>query len=248
MAERWADVVFLVLQQEGTARCWEAGLEFRASPGEIVLVDPCLDSSIGSEGSCRFLSYTIPRSIITSLEERGLAPLHRVIGHTSGITPLLAGTLGSMLDPAFVDDRARRSACKVVSDLLAEALQAQEGRIDPETALVESMRDWVVQHLGSNRIGAAELAREFGLSERGLYRLFARRGTTPDRWLWHCRIEAATERLQSRNASIKTIALDAGFKSVPHFTRMFRAMHGISPTAFRERVSGGAIMSDRPAP
>jgi AraC-like DNA-binding protein len=239
LAERWSDSVFLVLQKEGTARCWEAGLEFRANAGDMVLIDPCLGSSIGSEGSCQFLSYTMPRTVVTALQDRGLDPMHKVIGRAGAVTHLLAGTLGAMLNPAQVDDRAKRSACQVVCDLLAEALKAQEeATCDPDIVLVEAMRQWTISHVGFDRIGAAELAREFGLSERGLYRLFARQGTTPDRWLWRCQIEAATKRMELPNASIKAIALETGFKNMPHFTRMFRKVHGVPPTVYRRGSVG----------
>lgn len=239
LAERWGDFVFLVVQKEGSASCWEAGQEFRANPGDMVLVDPCLSSSIGSEGACRFMSYTIPRSIVVSLQDRGLKPMHRVIGPAAGITQLLGGTLSAMLDPGPVDIRATRSAYQVVSDLLGAALKAQEEDArDPDTALFEEMQQWVVDRVGFSRVSAAELARAFGLSERGLYRLFTKRGTTPDRWMWRCQIEAATRRLATQRSSIKTVALEAGFKSLPHFTRLFREVHGMPPTEYRKRTMG----------
>lgn len=237
LAERWADCVFLVVQEQGIASCREAGREFRAHAGEMVLVDPCLSSSIGSEGACQFLAYTIPRKLVTSLQERGLNPMHRVIGPAAGITRMLSGTLNAMLDPAYVDIRATRSAYQVVSDLLAAALQAEgEMELDQDTALVEAMRDWAIERVGIRRITIPDLSRSFGLSERSLYRLFAKHGTTPDRWLWRCRVEAATARLETQRASVKTIALEAGFKNVPHFTRLFRDMHGIPPTEYRRRI------------
>lgn len=236
LSERWADYVFLVVQKKGSASCLEAGLEFHADPGDLVLVDPCLSSRIGSAGPCQFLSYTLPRSIVTSLQDRGLKPMHTVIGRAAGITQLLNGTLDAMLRPVAADKRATRAAYQVISDLLAAALTAQdEDSRNTDSALMDAMRDWATERAGLNRVGVLDLAREFGMSERGLYRLFARHDTTPDRWLWRCRIDAATRRMETQATGIKTIAMETGFKNVSHFSKLFREVHGVPPTAYRYR-------------
>lgn len=237
LADKWSDFVFLVVQQEGQASCNEAGMEFCANAGDIILVDPCLSSRIGSASPSRFASFCLPRNLVTSLQGRGLKALHTVIGHGSSATRLLSGTLNSMLEPGPVDERSSRIALQIVRDLLAAALDAQEGAAgDQDQALIASMREWATQRAGFNRVDIPGLARKFALSERSLYRLLAQNGTTPDRLLWRCRLDAATSRIERDEASIKTIALEAGFKNVSHFSRLFREVHGVPPSAYRCRL------------
>ncbi|MET3473228.1 AraC-like DNA-binding protein [Novosphingobium sp. 1529] len=232
----WGDMVFLVQQKAGTAFCREAGMEFRAQPGEIVIVDPSLKSSLESDGLCRFMALGIPRHVVETLENRGLNPLHNVIRKGSGVSSLLAGTIDLLLKPAEPDHFTARTAYQVLSDLLSASLELQQqSSLDCERQLLEEMRNWVMAHVGVTRVGVHEIAREFAFSDRSLYRLFARNGTTPDRWLWSCRLDVARKRLARPIANITQIAFETGFKDVSHFSRMFRKTYGTTPSDFRAR-------------
>jgi AraC-like DNA-binding protein len=68
---------------------------------------------------------------------------------------------------------------------------------------------------------------------RTLARAFAMHGTTFDRSLWNCRLEAAYEALLSNRASISIteVALRHGFSDSSHFTRRFRARFGVTPSS-----------------
>lgn len=234
--DRWSDAVFLVQQKVGTAFCREDGMEFRAGPGEIVIVDPCLDSSIKSEGPCKFLSFGIPRDTILSLEKRGLKPFHKVIRADTDIARILVGTIDLLLKSNQADLLTTRTANQVLLDLLTGALQLQQlSAYDEELELIENMRKWVIARVGMERTEVHDLTRRFAVSERGLYRLFARHQLTPDRWLWACRLEVAKHRLDLPFVNITQVALETGFKDVSHFSRLFSKMFGESPSVYRRK-------------
>ena len=80
------------------------------------------------------------------------------------------------------------------------------------------------------------LARKVGTSARTLSRLFsAETQLSFKSWCQRARIASAIERLSTQpNASVKQIAADLGYASVPAFSHAFRQVTGRTPTEFVE--------------
>jgi len=60
-------------------------------------------------------------------------------------------------------------------------------------------------------------------------------GTPPHRWLVRQRIQRAGEKLEQTNDSVSSIALSCGFTDQSHLTRVFGAIVGSSPAAWRRQ-------------
>ncbi len=88
---------------------------------------------------------------------------------------------------------------------------------------------------GSYEIEA--LAREVGTSARTLSRLFASETQLSFKsWRQRARIAAAIEKLSvDANLSVKQLAADLGYASVPAFSHAFRQVTGKTPTEFAEK-------------
>ena len=83
-------------------------------------------------------------------------------------------------------------------------------------------------------IPLSRLADECGLSVRHFIRAFKEStGATPHRWLLKDRVEQALPLLKHSKLSISVIALSCGFADQSHFTRVFTALLGTSPGAWR---------------
>ena len=80
------------------------------------------------------------------------------------------------------------------------------------------------------------LAREVGTSARTLSRLFASETQLSFKsWCQRARIAAAIEKLSvDGNVSVKQLAADLGYASVPAFSHAFRQVTGKTPTEFAE--------------
>src|SRR5476651_884140 len=80
------------------------------------------------------------------------------------------------------------------------------------------------------------LAREVGTSARTLSRLFSSETQLSFKsWCQRARIAAAIERLSIQaNASVKQLAAELGYASVPAFSHAFRQVTGKTPTEFAE--------------
>ena len=83
------------------------------------------------------------------------------------------------------------------------------------------------------------LAREVGTSARTLSRLFSSETQLSFKsWCQRARIAAAIERLSMEaNVSVKQLAADLGYASVPAFSHAFRQVTGKTPTEFAGRNS-----------
>jgi AraC-like DNA-binding protein len=79
------------------------------------------------------------------------------------------------------------------------------------------------------------LARAVGTSARTLSRLFSSETQLSFKsWCQRARIAAAIERLSMTNVSVKQLASDLGYASVPAFSHAFRQVTGKTPTEFSE--------------
>jgi AraC-like DNA-binding protein len=82
------------------------------------------------------------------------------------------------------------------------------------------------------KYNGSELARLCGVSTRQLQRHFRRWfRQTPQRWLDDRRLIAAQQWLL-QGESIKTIAIDLGFKHPSHFCHQFKRRNKMTPTQF----------------
>lgn len=79
-----------------------------------------------------------------------------------------------------------------------------------------------------------ELTRLVAMSERSLLRKFrGASGTSPRQYHVRVRISHASRLLRTSNLSVTDIASEVGFDDSSYFSRRFRQIHGMSPTAFR---------------
>ena len=85
------------------------------------------------------------------------------------------------------------------------------------------------------------LARAVGTSARTLSRLFASETQLSFKsWCQRARIAAAIEKLSMEaNVSVKQLASDLGYASVPAFSHAFRQVTGKTPTEFSEKAMNG---------
>ncbi|HXZ01934.1 MAG TPA: AraC family transcriptional regulator [Stellaceae bacterium] len=86
-------------------------------------------------------------------------------------------------------------------------------------------------------IALADLAQLVGVSKYYLIRSFrAATQRTPYAYLVERRLARAVEALRHGTTSIEQVARDAGFKSAPGFSNVFKKHYGMSPGKFRTRL------------
>ena len=81
------------------------------------------------------------------------------------------------------------------------------------------------------------LANESGYSRVHFVRLFkAATGSSPHNYLINLKLERARELLKNPSMSLIDIALDCGFSSHSHMSRLFHKFVGVTPSAYRRRL------------
>jgi AraC-like DNA-binding protein len=88
----------------------------------------------------------------------------------------------------------------------------------------------------------AALARIAHVSEAHFIRTFrATFGETPHRYLQRRRVERSMFMLRETDRSVTEICLDVGFASLGTFSRTFREIVGVSPSAYRKGTDASAV-------
>ena len=155
----------------------------------------------------------------------------------------VSALLNHLWNEALAGHLAWRLATESAVVTLGVALLRAKQRLErtPGRASAKRSCDWRVRHVMermeteiSSDIGLRELAADVGLSPSHLSAVFvATAGVPPHRWLLRRRVERARELLMRTRRSITDIALSCGFSSSQHFSTVFKAQEGCTPTDFR---------------
>ena len=127
-------------------------------------------------------------------------------------------------DPA--DPDRQRAATALLEDALRPLLP-----VDEEGRLVNAIVAAVEDDPAVRRVG--EVCERFGLGERALQRLCARRLGLHPKWLiQRRRLQEAAAALREQDVDLAGIAADLGYTDQAHLTADFRTVTGLTPGAF----------------
>jgi len=112
-----------------------------------------------------------------------------------------------------------------------------EGAVDRHAdELIAQIQFWLRTNL-SSELSLAELAEEFGLSQRSFTRRFKMAtGLRATEYWQQLRIETAKDLLASSNLSIQEIAYHVGYQDQGHLTRLFKQNLALTPKDYRAMV------------
>jgi AraC-like DNA-binding protein len=103
----------------------------------------------------------------------------------------------------------------------------------PGEAAIEEWRE-AIRQSPQRSWSVAQSARELGFSAGHLRRVFkAQAGVSPAQFVTQCRLETAAALLKTTADPIKSIAQQAGFEDMAHFSRLFRRRYGMPPLRYR---------------
>ncbi|MCI8600713.1 MAG: AraC family transcriptional regulator [Oscillospiraceae bacterium] len=89
-------------------------------------------------------------------------------------------------------------------------------------------------------ISNEDIASFVGVSPSHLYRVFSLElGVSPTRFLTNYRLSEAAALLQSTGMSVSEVAASVGFKDPLYFSRVFRKVKGVSPSAYQGEKNPG---------
>ena len=99
---------------------------------------------------------------------------------------------------------------------------------------ISRVREYIHDNLTGD-LSLLRLAEVAGMGIDHLIKSFKKTtGVTPHQYVLHRRIERAQALLANDRLSITAVAMQAGFVDHSHFTKLFRRIIGMSPSAYRE--------------
>jgi AraC-like DNA-binding protein len=123
---------------------------------------------------------------------------------------------------------------------LVRGLCAERGRDDARGALLADVKATIERNLHDPDLGPAGIAAAHFISTRYLHRLFEGEGVTVSAWIRARRMERCRRDLEDpalAGETVLAIASRWGLRNPGHFSRLFQAAYGVSPSAVRGRAS-----------
>ncbi len=190
------------------------------------------------------LTFHIPRAALDELAEDAGRPRLAHLACTPGIVDPVLVHLTAALLPAFERpeqanslfvDYVMLAVCSYLADKYGDgALPAGARKGGLSSAQLHRAEEILVAN-SSGHILLADVARECGLSRQYFTKAFkTSTGFAPHRWLQQHRIGHAKQLLRETSLPIADIAIRCGFADQSHLTRVFTALAGVSPAAWRQ--------------
>jgi AraC family transcriptional regulator len=250
-----AFLVSLKLHDYPDCELWERGkclMKRDVQAGATYLYDLKRDPRYVIDKPFHSLFFYIPRSALDSIAEQSHAP--RVgelaceigVGHDDEVIRHIGASLQQGLrqpdeaNQLFVDHMMLALSAHVAQTYggLRRTAELARGGLAPWQARRACER--LESDLGG-KLTLQQIASEFDLSVSHFARAFRLSvGVPPHQWLLRQRVKAAKQLMTVRDLPLSEIAISAGFANQSHFTRVFSAVAGVSPAAWRRETQGAA--------
>lgn len=230
----------LSLQIAGSGLLIQDNREALLQPGDIAVYDTGRPYSLAFDDDFRMMVVMFPQTLL-DLPSDAVGQLTAVrFANGQGLSGMIAPFLEQMANgierlSGPTGTRLAHNAVDLVTTMFASELGAlaQPGG---HRALAGRIRAYIEQNLGDPRLDPARIAAAHYISTRHLHGIFREEGTTVSTWvrtrrLEHCRRDLADPLLADR--AIGSIAARWGFIDAAHFSRLFKATFGKSPSDIR---------------
>jgi AraC-like DNA-binding protein len=246
------DCIKLLLQVRGRCRVDQDGRTAELRPGFWCVYDSWRPYSLSNAGDVEQIVIQIPRQRIL---DRSFARLTEPVladPERSAMARIAASFIRSYADPGLApkdgDEFLAETTVGFVRRMLQTNLSLRRSAQTPSMLLRPRVRQFILSHLNDPDLSIDRIASAMGCSKRYLHQVFAAEGITIERHIWRLRIEhccvALAERDQSEK-SISAIAFEWGFNSSAHFSRLFKAQVGMTPTSYRRNPAALARPGDK---
>lgn len=246
-----AYLVALMVRECPDHDLWVDGRPVAVTPlaaGDVMLYDLKRDPIARMRSPFHSLHFYLPRKALDNIADEAGVPRIGDLHYQPGIPiddPVVRQLLSSLI-PAMAKPE---DVCPVYVDHVALALGAhvahayggmQVAQRPPVGGLAPCQERRAKELLSANlggEVSLNQLAAECGLSVHHFARAFRiSTGAPPHRWLLKHRVERAKELLRNSTSPLADVAFACGFADQSHFTRVFTAVVGVSPGAWRRML------------
>lgn len=108
-----------------------------------------------------------------------------------------------------------------------------------ESEFLQSLHDFILEHLSDPALTVSDLASAVHMSERSLNRkLKALTDESPKKMILATRLQQATKLLVTTDQAITSVSYLVGFADASHFARCFKDHYAMTPSAYRKQHGG----------
>jgi AraC-like DNA-binding protein len=177
-------------------------------------------------------------------------PFLLVSAHDDSMDRSMAYRMGAsdfMTKPFSPRDLLARIAGLLATQVLLEqrrpVLKVSAGQVAVQSAsasFLARLAKVVEDNLSDPEFGASALASALGYSRSGLYRKLEEVGeASPAQLLQRMRLDRASQLLGENAATVSRVAFQCGFRTVSHFSRVFKEQFGVPPSQYVVQASTG---------
>ena len=243
ISDRPGDTYYIYLQRQGHAWFEQHQSRCLVQAGDIVIADPNLAFSTGTDGAFDFRLWRITRSRLRPLLalRSGELPMLR-IGHEQAEARLISDWLDALLhqhaglSPA-AQELAVNTLCALVAGAAGAAAELREPtRLARRKALLQRVMREVERRAPEMDLTPERIAASCGLSLRSLHQLFLLADCSFHEFLTRTRLAHAHTLLREPSAGhlgTAEIGFAAGFGEVSTFYRRFKQRYGMTPGEWR---------------
>lgn len=233
----------LTLQLAGSGLLVQDSREAVLRPGDIAIYDTDRPYTLTFDSDFRCLVVMFPQSLIDLPRDAvGRLTATRIPGN-EGLTRLVGPFLTHLLKN--MDRLTGHSGMRLVHntlDLVATVLHSEldarggENQTTHRASRVQEIRAYIDEHLSDPDLSPAGIAAVNFISTRHLHGIFKDQEITVSAWIRARRLERCRRDLADPlffNTPVAMVGARWGFMDASHFSRLFRATFGQSPSDFR---------------
>ena len=143
-------------------------------------------------------------------------------------------------------DLRRNGQLGIFLSIIAEGSRVEKRSEDDKANIYVRKAVSFIQNNYCNPIKVTDVADYVCINRSYLYTLFRHSlGMSPQQFLMTFRITKAAELLQHTALSVESIAISCGYQDPLVFTKAFRQMKGISPSAYRKEMKTGEARKNK---
>ncbi|GAA5228310.1 helix-turn-helix domain-containing protein [Paeniglutamicibacter antarcticus] len=236
----------LNLQLSGHGLLLQEGRETLLRPGELAIYDTQRPYTLLFEKDFRTLVLMFPQkqlglpvSEVGELTAVGLGAQHPVGRAITPFLSQLAGMLPQLQGP--VGHRLAANAVDLLSTLLASELHERDEHLEGEIPRqLRRIQGHIDANLADFELCPRSVAAAHYMSLRSLHMIFEDSGHTVAEWIRTRRLEHCCRDLLDpfqQKVLVGSIGARWGLPDAAHFSRIFRAAYGCSPSAYRVQNS-----------
>ncbi|MCH8571474.1 helix-turn-helix domain-containing protein [Nesterenkonia sp. AY15] len=241
----------LSLQLSGRGILEQDGRRAELGPGDLAIYDTHRPYALHFPEPSRTMVMVIPREPVELTAEQIARVTATCFSSDRGfgrlINPFFVELCNSIEQlPGAYGARLVHSALDLMVTMLAHELDTRSGGpSSPTGSLHREIREYILNHLGDETMTPASIAAAHFVSLRYLYTIFAEEGETISAWIRARRLEHIRRDLVDpiyAQRPVSWVAGRWGLHDAAHFSRLFKAEYGESPSVYRrQRLAGGSL-------